>query len=118
MIEAKGVETIELMLEIGKQTQEAYMRDVYYVPDLQGNLFSIHKASKLGNMVTFDKKGCTIRNRAGKTVGIAKMDNSLFRLITTQPSKVTRKTTSRNEQSKATSQMPSKMNKQDTKPSM
>ena len=79
-IPVKGKGTINITVKIGNELKENYLKEVLYVPDLQGNLFSVNKTIELGNKVTFDTRGCVIKDQTGKMIGIAPKAKNLYRL--------------------------------------
>ena len=68
---AVGIRTIDIMLKISPTIIDVYLQEVLYVPDLQGNLFSVNKTINLGNKVAFDKSGCTIKDKRDQIITIA-----------------------------------------------
>ena len=87
---AVGVRTINISLKIGQNITDAYLQEVLYVPDLQGNLFSVNKMIDLGNKVTFDRSGCTIKDKRGKMIAIVTKVQNLYQLNTDRiPSQAT-----------------------------
>ena len=81
-IKAIGVGTVSIKLKTGNTTREGILHEVLHVPELHGSLFSVTKATALGNSVEFGRKGCTIRNRTGKIVATAARKGKLYELLT------------------------------------
>ncbi|HEY0433295.1 MAG TPA: reverse transcriptase domain-containing protein [Chitinophagaceae bacterium] len=76
-IKAEGVGTVKLTLKNGKK-EEVYFKEVLYVPELHGNLFSVTKAVSRGCRVLFEKHRCVIKK--GNTKIIAKRVNNLYHI--------------------------------------
>lgn len=75
-----GSGIIKCQLSDGSST-EVRLRDVLYVPQLDGGLLSVSKMRQYGFKVTFDEDGCTIRSRDGKIAAQAAEKNNLFALV-------------------------------------
>ena len=80
MIPVKGKGMINITVKIGNELKENYLKEVLYVPDLQGNFFSVNKTIELRNQVMFDTCRCVIKDRIGKTIGIAPKAKNLYQL--------------------------------------
>jgi hypothetical protein len=57
-IYAYGIGTISLEFNLNERKHEATIKEVYYVPDLQGNLLSVSALTKRGYTFIFDFDGC------------------------------------------------------------
>jgi hypothetical protein len=57
-IYAYGIGTISLEFNLNKHKREGTIKEVYYVPDLQGNLLSVSALTKRGYTFIFDLDGC------------------------------------------------------------
>ena len=60
-IEATGIGSVELEVEVGGgKVHRIILQEVYYVPDLDGNLLSVPRLANKGFEVTFSQSLCTI----------------------------------------------------------
>ena len=57
-----------------------WMTDVFYVPQLTSNLFSVHAAALKGNVISFGHKYCWIRNKRRKLIGTGSPLGKLYKL--------------------------------------
>ncbi len=56
------------MLVGGNKTIDGVLTNVLHVPGLAKNLFSVTKATTLGNIFEFGKKRCVIMNKQKKVI--------------------------------------------------
>ena len=72
--------TINIIVKVGNDVRENFLKDVLYVPELRGNLMSVNKTVGLGNQVTFHGNECLIKNGNGAMIAIAKRKRNLYEL--------------------------------------
>lgn len=58
------------------------IKNVLHVPELAVNLLSVSRIAENGNVVIFDKKGCTIKNEKDEVLAYCKQANGVYRLET------------------------------------
>jgi len=56
------------------------LTDVLYVPKLNANLLSVSRIIQKGHSITFDNRGCRIRDAKRKVVATAKLTNGMYKL--------------------------------------
>ena len=76
----KGPEYINT--KIKGELKKCILNEVLYIPDLAQNLFSVPKASKLGNKICFTEDDCRIMNKNNVLVAIAPKLGNLYYLNT------------------------------------
>lgn len=74
---AYGSGSVNVDVCIGKKWSSATLIDVWYVPDVGRQLFSIRQATKHGNEVTYDSDGVTVRCDS-KIVATGKLNGSVY----------------------------------------
>ena len=76
---AIGIGDCRLNLNCGGSVLECTIKDVLYVPEMQGNLLSVHKLVQKGFCVSFDNEGCQIKLN-NEIIAIAKSNKCLYKL--------------------------------------
>src|SRR5882757_265037 len=77
-IEATGIGSIKLKLEVQSgKTCCTILQEVYYVPDLYGNLLSVLHLTNKGYEASFSQCTCTI-TRNGFVAALARKQESLY----------------------------------------
>jgi hypothetical protein len=71
IIYAYGIGTVSISFNLNESKHEGMIKDVYHVPDLQGNLLSISALTKRGYKFVFDPDGCRITNTKGQITAFA-----------------------------------------------
>lgn len=61
---------------------EIEIADILHVPNLAVNLLSVHKMVSKGNIVTFDKNGCTIYDNEKRQIAKCSAQNGVYKLKT------------------------------------
>lgn len=56
------------------------VKNVLHVPELGFNLLSIYKMVQSGNVITFDRNGCEIRNQENDMIAFIKPENGVYKL--------------------------------------
>ncbi|CAH2100913.1 unnamed protein product [Euphydryas editha] len=64
----------------GSKNHEINVNNVLYVPNLTTNLLSVSRITTNGNRVEFDQHGCSIYNPQNDCIGIAKLENGVYKL--------------------------------------
>ncbi|CDO76034.1 hypothetical protein BN946_scf184818.g2 [Trametes cinnabarina] len=82
-IHATGIGRVSLRLERGPDTEAAIIPDVYYVPDLNGNLLSVSHFVRRGYSVNFEQGGCSIVDASGSRIATASEREGLYILHAT-----------------------------------
>jgi len=77
-IEAIGCTHIEVLTSNMKKNIK--LTDVLYVSTLNANLLPISRIIQKGRLVTFDNRGCRIRNAEKKLVATATLINGMYKL--------------------------------------
>ncbi|CAH2088790.1 unnamed protein product [Euphydryas editha] len=65
---------------VGSKNHEINVNNVLYVPNLTTNLLSVSRIIANGNRVEFDQHGCSIYNSQNDCIGIAKLENGVYKL--------------------------------------
>lgn len=65
---------------VGSKSHNINVNNVLFVPNLTTNLLSVSRIIANGNRVEFDEHGCSIYNSQNECIGIAKLENGVYRL--------------------------------------
>ena len=65
---------------IHRKKIDGWMTDIFYVPKLASNLFSVHAAALKGNVTSFGHKYCWIRNKKKKLISTGSPCGKLYKL--------------------------------------
>lgn len=71
---------LEITTCVGSQSHNIIVNNVLYVPNLTTNLLSVSRIIANGNRVEFHKKGCSIYNSQNECIGIATLENGVYKL--------------------------------------
>jgi hypothetical protein len=83
IIYAPGTGNVALNFNLDGETQQGLLRGVYYVPALQGNLFSLTHLTKRLHKTVFEDNACRVYNPAGQLTAIGRVHGNLFFLDAT-----------------------------------
>ena len=72
-IRGLGMGSLPLSVQIGSVTKQMNMKDVLYVPDLNGTLFSVRASDERGYSTTFKNGRAFVRDSNGKLKAIGHM---------------------------------------------
>lgn len=61
-----------------ENNKEIVINDILHIPDIAVNLLSVNKIVEKGNIVTFDRAGCTITNKSKEVVVTCKAENGVY----------------------------------------
>jgi hypothetical protein len=78
IIYAYRIGTVLLVFNLNESKHEGMIKEVYHVPDLQGNLLSISALTKQGYKFIFDLDGYQITNVKGQITTVTHLQNDLF----------------------------------------
>lgn len=76
--ELKGQTSVWVSVKGNKE--EIKINDVLYVPNLIANLFSVNKIVQKGHKVTFNRRGCIIRDKNGNIMATATAKDGIYEL--------------------------------------
>ena len=80
-VSALGSGKVKVALQLYHNKKVAgWMTDVFYVPKLTSNLFSVNAATLKGNVISFGHKYCWIRNKKRKLIGTSSPMGKLYML--------------------------------------
>lgn len=79
-ITTKGKGTITLLIGDESQTLEVTLMDVLFVPDLEANLMSVEKMTRMGFSVNFSESNCHLNGNFGSCL-IGKHENGVYGVI-------------------------------------
>lgn len=65
---------------VGSKSYEINVNNVLYVANLTSNLLSMSRIITSSNRVKFDQHGCSIYNSQNDCIGVAKLENGVYRL--------------------------------------
>ncbi|KAH9889272.1 hypothetical protein C8Q73DRAFT_620776, partial [Cubamyces lactineus] len=77
-IHATSIGSVSLRLQRGASSEVAMVPDVYYVPDLNGNLLSVSHFVRRGHSVSFEHGGCSIIDSTGSCIATASERDGLY----------------------------------------
>ena len=80
-LKAVGHGTVILILKSGCLTRKCKLNDVLYVPELTYNLLSVSKAVEKGITVTFNERGCVIKDTNQSLITVATKVGNLYHLL-------------------------------------
>jgi hypothetical protein len=72
------VGTVSLSFNLNESKHEGMIKDIYHIPDLQGNLLAVSALTKRGYKFVFDLDGCRITDAKGQITAFAHLRNDLF----------------------------------------
>jgi hypothetical protein len=78
IIYAPGIGNISLGFNLGNNTQQGLVQNVYYVPKLHGNLFSLSNLTKRHHKTVFNEYVCQIYNPVGTLTAVAHLHGNMF----------------------------------------
>lgn len=81
-IDCVGDVRLDLPATNSNEKANVLVKNVQYVPNLCTNLLSVSQMIRNGNTVSFDKKGCSIKNDKGHLIASASLTNNLYKLDT------------------------------------
>ena len=84
-LKAVGRGTVILILKSGCLTRKCKLNDVLYVPELTYNLLSVSKAVEKGITVTFNERGCVIKDTNQRLITVATKVSNLYHLLYAKP---------------------------------
>ena len=78
---ATGMGDLKINVPNGSSSTRITLKDTLYAPDMSLTVISISKITGAGYTVSFEAKGCKIKNKNGKTIGkIPASANGLYRV--------------------------------------
>lgn len=79
-MDVRGIGTLKLCVKNSESLITVEVKDVLFVPDLTANLLSVSRIVSNGNSVKFAEKECRIFDSEGGLLGIAYLENNLYKL--------------------------------------
>ncbi|RLU23300.1 hypothetical protein DMN91_003504 [Ooceraea biroi] len=79
-LKVRGKGTADIPIEVNGQARIAVAEEVLYVSELSVNLLSVRKLTEKGLVVKFNKHVCTITDKSGNLVALAKPVNGIYEL--------------------------------------
>ena len=70
--------TVVLTMKIGQLTRRCKLHDVLFVPNLSYNLISVSKAVEKGISVSFNERGCILKDNKQRLITVAEKVGSLY----------------------------------------
>jgi hypothetical protein len=78
IIYAPGIGNVGLEFNLGNTTQQGLVQNVYYIPELHGNLFSLSNLTKRHYKIVFNENACRIYNPVGTLTAVAHLHGNMF----------------------------------------
>ena len=80
-LKAIGHGTVILMMKTGCLTRKCKLHDVLFVPNLTCNLLSVSKAVDKGISVTFNERGCVIKDAKHRLITVVYKVGSIYHVM-------------------------------------
>jgi hypothetical protein len=93
IIYAPGIGNVSLEFNLGNTTQQGLVQNIYYVPELHSNLFSLSNLTKRRYKTVFNENACRIYNPEGTLTAVAHLHGNMFILDTRTSAPTIRVTT-------------------------
>ena len=84
-LKAIGHGTVILMMKTGCLRRKCKLHDVLFVPNLTCNLLSVSKAVEKGISVTFNERGCVIKDAKHRLITVGYKVGSLYHVMYAKP---------------------------------